>query len=343
MTDHRGLRLGQLVERLGGRLCGDPELRVCKVGTLSEAGPKALTFLANSRYRDSLPTTKAGCVVLAPKDAIDCPVACIETENPYLYYARAAALVVPAKAAPHGIHPTATVADTAQIGEGAWIGPGSVIEENVAIGGGAIVGANCYIGRGAQIGMGTHLVGMVTVVAGCRIGAYGKIQPGAVIGGDGFGLAWDDSHWERVPQLGNVVVGDYVDIGANTTIDRGAIGNTVIEDGVKLDNLIQVGHNVRIGAHTAIAGCTGISGSTNIGRRCLIGGQVGIAGHLQIADGTVITGKTLVNHSILTQGKFSGALPMDDSERWRKNSARFRRLDQMARRITKLERESSGK
>ena len=341
MTD--GISIGELVTRLGGTLKGDPDIRLTAVGTLATAGGGALSFLANPHYRAQLESTGAGCVVLGPDDAGHCPVAAIVADDPYVYYARAAALIAPEPRVSPGIHPSAVIHPDAHIDPAAWVGPQAVIGENAVVGVGASIGPGCVLGDGVRIGAHTRLSANVTVLAEASLGERCLLHPGVVVGGDGFGIAWDGDGWIKVPQLGGVEIGDDVEIGANTAIDRGAIENTVIESGVKLDNLIQIGHNVRIGAHTVIAGCTGISGSTTIGPRCMIAGQVGIAGHLEIAGGTVITGKTLVSHSIQEAGQFSGALPMDDSRKWRRNSARFRNLDDLARRVAQLERKSKDK
>ncbi len=341
-----GLRLGDLVGRLGGRLKGDPALEVRGVAALATAAPGMLAFLANSRYRYQLATTRASCVILAEADLPDCPVAAIVADNPYAYYARAAALLAPAGSVVAGVHPDASVAPGAAIAPDAWVGARATVGEDVQVGAGAFIGPGCVLGEGVTVGARSRLTANVTVIAASRVGADCVIHPGVVIGGDGFGIAWDGERWLKIPQLGSVRVGDHVEIGANTAIDRGAIEDTVIEDGVKLDNLIQIGHNVRIGAHSVIAGCTGVSGSATIGARCQIGGQVGIAGHISIANDTVVTGKCVVNHSIHEPGgRYSGALPMDESRRWQKNSARFRALDKMARRLARLERmyKDSGK
>lgn len=334
----KGLALEEIVARLGGSLRGDGRLNVNGVGALASAGPDELSFLANPRYRMQLDTTRAGCVILRDQDAKACPTACIVTEDPYVYYARAAQLIVPAIPTRPGIHPEATVGASARVDPGAWIGPRAVVGEGAIIEAGAFVGPGCILDEDVEIGAHTRLLAGVTVLARARIGSGCTIHPGVVIGGDGFGIAWDGEIWIKVPQLGSVRIGDNVEIGANTTIDRGAIEDTIIEEGVKLDNLIQVGHNVRIGAHTVIAACTGISGTTTIGSKCQIGGQVGFAGHLTIADGTIVTGKTFVNHSIHRAGRYSGALPMEESERWRMNSARFSFLNELARRIARVER-----
>lgn len=338
-----GISLADLVGVLGGRLRGGDAVKVSKVGTLSSAGPDALSFLANPHYRSQLAQTRAGCVILRESDANDCPVAAIVADDPYTYYARAAALIMPEPEVAPGMHPSASVDPSAHVDAGAWIGPNAVVGAEAVVGKGASIGPCCVLGEGVQIGEGTRLSTSVTVIARARIGRRCVLHPGVVVGGDGFGIAWDGARWIKVPQLGSVVIGDDVEIGANTAIDRGAIEDTVIEEGVKLDNLIQIGHNVRIGAHTVIAGCTGVSGSATIGPRCMIAGQVGIAGHIEIAGGTVITGKAVVSHSIREPGQYSGALPMDESRKWRRNSARFRNLDDLARRVAKLERSSKDK
>jgi len=333
----------ELVARLGGVLRGDGDTPLSGVGTLAAAGPQDLSFLANARYRRHLAGTRAGCVVLVEDDLPQCPGTAIVTDDPYAYYARAAALIVPKPQVRPGVHPDASVHPQARIDAAAWIGPGAVVGAGAEIDGRVFVGPGCVIGDNVRIGEDTRLEASVTVIAAARIGRRCILHPGVVVGGDGFGVAWSGSGWIKVPQLGSVAIGDDVEIGSNTAIDRGAIDDTVIGEGVKLDNLIQIGHNVRIGANTVVAGCTGISGSTTVGSHCLIGGQVGIAGHLTIADGAVITGKTLVNHSIKEAGRYSGALPMDESGRWRRNSARFRGLDELARRIIRLERGSRDK
>jgi len=340
----KGISLGDLVDRLGGELRGERETRVETVGTLASAGAHSLSFLSNPHYRPQLASTGAGCVVLTASDIEQCPVAAIVVENPYLYYARAAAVIVPPPAVAPGLHPSAVVDASAHIDASAWIGPQTVVGAAAEIGPGASIGPGCVLGDGVRIGANSRLSANVTVIAGARIGSRCLLHPGVVIGGDGFGIARDRERWIKVPQLGSVEIRDDVEIGANTAIDRGAIEDTVIEEGVKLDNLIQVGHNVRIGAHTVIAGCTGISGSTRIGARCMIAGQVGIAGHLSIADDTLITGKSMVSHTISESGgQYSGALPMDESRKWRRNSARFRNLDELARRVLRLERQSKDK
>jgi UDP-3-O-[3-hydroxymyristoyl] glucosamine N-acyltransferase len=285
-----------------------------------------LSFLANSRYRRALPATRASAVVLAPADLAACPVAALVSENPYLAYARIAQLLHPPTAVTPGVHPSAIVSPAARIAPSAGIGPHAVIEEGAEIGERAAVGAGCLVQRGVRIGADTRLIGHVTLYAGVEIGARCLLHAGAVVGADGFGFAPDRGRWHKVPQLGGVRVGDDVEIGANTTIDRGAIGDTVIGDGVKLDNQIQVGHNVVIGAHSAIAACTGISGSTTIGARCMIGGMVGFAGHLTIADDVIVTGCSLVSASIREAGSYSSGMPTVPTRAWRRMVAHLRRF-----------------
>jgi UDP-3-O-[3-hydroxymyristoyl] glucosamine N-acyltransferase len=257
--------------------------------------------------------------------------------NPYHAYALIAGFLFPAARQSMGISEHASVAASAELAEDVTIGAFSVVEEDVHIGPGSFVGPGCIIGAGSLIGSDCQLVSRVTICHKVKIGDRAIIQPGVVIGSDGFGIAKGESGWTKVPQLGSAVLGDDVEIGANTTIDRGSIGDTVIGNGVKLDNQIQVGHNVVIGEHTVIAGCVGISGSSRIGQRCMIAGQVGIAGHLEIADDVVVTGQTVVGRSITQAGVYSGALTMDETGLWRRNAARFRKLDEMARRLARLE------
>lgn len=336
------ISLGELAVRFGCVLQGDPSVRVARVGTLEVAGPDAVSFLANPRYRRFLVSTLAGVVVLDPSMVGECAVPALLTSSPYATYARIAALLHPLPAHVAGVHAAAVVAAGATVDAQAWIGPAAVIEAGARIGARSSIGPGCVVMRDAQVGDDVRLVANVTICAGVRIGDRTLIHPGVVIGADGFGLAPDRGQWIKVPQVGSVEIGRDVEIGANTTIDRGAIDNTVIGDGVKLDNQIQIGHNVRIGAHTVIAGCTGISGSTTIGERCMIAGQVGIAGHLTVCDDVVVTGKTLVSASIRKPGYYSGSLSLDEAGKFRKNAARFNQLDQLAREFRKLQRDLSA-
>jgi UDP-3-O-[3-hydroxymyristoyl] glucosamine N-acyltransferase len=323
--------LGELAVRFGLELAGDPDTRVSHVATLSQATPGSLSFLANSKYRRSLVTTRAGAVVLSAADSESCPVAALIGPNPYLSYARIAELLHPEPSAVAGVHPTAVVSSAARVAASATVRALAVIEEDVEIGERAVVGPACVVQRGARVGADTRLVASVNLYPGVVLGERGLVHAGAVIGADGFGFAPDQGTWFKVPQVGSVRIGDDVEIGANTTIDRGAIGDTVVEHGAKLDNQIQVGHNVTIGAHTAIAACTGISGSTTIGQRCLIGGMVGFAGHLNIADDVMITGCSLVSASIREAGSYSSGMPTVPTRAWRRMVAHFRRFGEKER------------
>ena len=291
-----------------------------------------MSFLANPRYRKQLDATRATAVLLSTTDADRCPVAALIDPNPYLAYARIAALIHPQPVAQAGIHPSAVIAAGARIARSATVGPLAVVEEDVELGERVYVGSGCVVQRGARIGADTRLSARVSVCERVQIGERCILHPGAVIGADGFGFAADSGAWVKVPQVGSVRIGDDVEIGANTTIDRGAIDDTVVEHGVKLDNQIQVGHNVSIGAHTAIAGCTGISGSTAIGRRCMIGGMVGFAGHLTIADDVVVTGCSLVSASIKQAGTYSSGMPTVETRAWRRMVAQLRRFGEKERR-----------
>ncbi|MGB5260278.1 MAG: UDP-3-O-(3-hydroxymyristoyl)glucosamine N-acyltransferase [Gammaproteobacteria bacterium] len=337
------LTLGALAEQIGGTLeQGDPGVEVSSVATLQRASTGDISYLANPGYCKYLASTCASAVILAPEHLPDCPVAAIVTDNPYAAYARAAAQLFPRPSGRRGIHPSANVEESCTIDPGAWVGPCCTIESGATIHAGARLAAGCYIGADSEIGADSRLAANVVICHGVSIGARVNIAPGAVIGSDGFGLANVDGKWLSVPQLGSVRVGNDVDIGANTTIDRGALEDTVLEDGVKLDNQIQVAHNVHIGAHTAIAGCVGISGSARIGRHCMIGGGAGIVGHLEITDNVVITGMTMVTRSITRAGVYSSGVPAQDNESWNRNYARLRQLDRLARKVLKLERTLGG-
>ncbi|HSN71642.1 MAG TPA: UDP-3-O-(3-hydroxymyristoyl)glucosamine N-acyltransferase [Steroidobacteraceae bacterium] len=326
-----GATLGELAVRFGCELRGDPDVRVTGVGTLEHARPDELAFLANPRYRRYLESTRAAAVVLAPEVASLCPVSALLARDPYATYARIAQTLYPVPEAPGGVHPSAVVASGARIDPLASVGALAVIEDGVVVGPRAFVGPGCILQSGAQVGAHTRLVARVTLCHDVVLGERCTLHPGVVIGADGFGFAPDRGTWTKVPQIGTVRIGDDVEIGANTTIDRGAIEDTVIEEGVKLDNQIQIGHNVSIGAHTAIAACVGISGSAKIGRRCMIAGAVGIAGHLSICDDVVITGLSMVSSSINKPGVYSSGLPVQEAAVFRRNVARFRNLDRLLR------------
>jgi len=332
-----GTTLGELAVQFGLELAGDPAQAVTGVATLQSAGPGAVSFLANPRYRRHLAATRATAVVLDAASAPECPVAALVSRNPYAAFARIAQVLHPLPAVVPGIHPSAVVHPSAQVASDASIGPQAVIEEGVVVGSRALVGPGCVVMCGARLGPDSRLVARVTLYPGVTLGSRCTVHAGAVIGADGFGFAPDRDGYVRVPQVGGVRIGDDVDIGANTTIDRGAIEDTVVEDGVKLDNLVQVGHNVRIGAHTVIAGCAGISGSTTIGKRCMIGGASGTVGHIELCDDVLVTGMTMVTKSIKEPGMYSAGIPAMPAAEWRKTVARLRRLPVLERRLELLE------
>jgi UDP-3-O-[3-hydroxymyristoyl] glucosamine N-acyltransferase len=317
--------LGELAVRLGCELRGDPLREVDSVATLADAHPRAVTFLAESRHRAALAQTQAAAVVLDARFAAECPVATLIAPNPRATYARIAALLYPLPPVVPGIHASAIVAPDAQIDSQACVGPLAVIGARTRIGAGATIGPHCVLGADVVVAEQVRLVARVTLCDAVSIGARSILHPGCVIGSDGFGFAPERGTWLKVQQVGSVCIGADVEIGANTTIDRGAIGDTVIANGVKLDNQIQIGHNVRLGAHTAIAGCTGISGSTVVGERCQIGGACAIGGHLQIADDVIITGFSMISHSIPKPGVYSSGIPFEDARTWRRMVARFKR------------------
>jgi len=337
-----GTTLGELAVRFGLELAGDPTLLVTGVATLQSARPGTISFLANPRYRRHLAATRASAVVLDAATAASCPVAALVSSNPYAAYARIAQVLHPEPVAPAGIHPSAVVDAGAEVASDASVGPLAVVEAGATVAARAAVGPGCHLMRGARVGPDSRLVARVTVYPGVVLGGRCVVHAGAVLGADGFGFASDRDGYVKVPQVGGLRIGDDVDIGANTTIDRGAIEDTVIEDGVKLDNLVQVGHNVRIGAHTVVAGCVGISGSTTIGKRCMIGGAVGLAGHLELGDDIVVTGYSLVTRSLRGPGIYSSGMPAVPAAEWRRTVARLRRLPGIERRIALLEGREPG-
>ncbi len=329
--------LGELAVRYGCTVQGDPDVPISRVGTLLNAAGDAISFLANPAYRNQLADTSAAAVILSPEDAAQCPVSCLITDNPYALYARVAADLNPSSEATPGIDASAVVGADTEIAAGVCISAHVSIGADVRLGQGVFIGPGCVVGDRCELGAGTRLNANVTLCADTRIGARGLIHAGAVLGADGFGIARDDDRWIKVPQLGGVRLGDDVEVGANTAIDRGAIDDTMIGDGVKLDNLVQVGHNVRIGEHTVIAGCVAIAGSATIGKRCMIGGAAGIVGHIELADDVVVTAFTFVGHSLRRAGVYSGSMPVEQASRWRRNAARLRHLDELVKKVQILE------
>ncbi|BCL75185.1 UDP-3-O-acylglucosamine N-acyltransferase [Jeongeupia sp. HS-3] len=328
--------ISALAERFGATWHGD-DVAICRVAPLESAGADALTFLTNPRFKAQLASSAAGVVAVRAADAVGLTRPHVIAKDPYLFYAQVAQLLYPQRRARPGIHATACVDVSAQIDADAEIGPNVVIGAGTAIGAGSIVMANSYVGDRVTLGCNVLLHPMVTVMDDCQIGDRVIIHPSAVLGGDGFGNAWAGDHWEKIPQIGRVVIGSDVEIGACTTIDRGALEDTVIGQGARIDNLIQIGHNVEIGAHTALAGCVGIAGSTKIGARCQIGGAAMISGHLEICDGAVVLGGTLVAKSIREPGAYGGPYPMQAHADWVKNAAQLRHLNELAQRVKQLE------
>jgi UDP-3-O-[3-hydroxymyristoyl] glucosamine N-acyltransferase len=340
-----GTRLDYLVERLGGQLKGDPNTEVSGIAPLDGADASHITFLSNPKLRTQAAATRAAALILSPADSAAIGAAYqgarILSDNPYAYFARTAALFAAQRAvAPAaGIHPGAVVDPSARVAASASIGPHAVVEADAVIGEHCVIGAGSFVGRGAEVGAGTLFHPRVTFLAGCRIGQRGILHSGAVIGADGFGFASENGAWLKIPQTGRVVIGDDVEIGANTSIDRGALDDTVIEDGVKLDNQIQIAHNCRIGAHTAMAGCVGVAGSAIIGKHCTFGGAAMVLGHLTIADNVHVSSGSMVASSILEAGQYTGFYPLAKKAEWEKSAVLVRNLAAMREKIRELEKQ----
>jgi UDP-3-O-[3-hydroxymyristoyl] glucosamine N-acyltransferase len=334
------ISLGELAIQFGCELIGDPEAKVSAVSTLSRAGDEDLCFFVNKAYRDQMLGTKASAVVIKIADANDCPVNALIAKDPYLLFARIASqlhpnpVIVAAVHASAVISSSATVAASAQISANAVIDSDTVIEDDVYIGPGVVVGSRCKIGRGSRLNAN------VTIVQDAELGERCLVHAGAVIASDGFGNAMSDSGWVKVPQVGGVKIGSDVEIGANATIDRGALDDTVIEDGVKLDNLVHIAHNVRVGQHSALAGQTGVAGSTSIGKRCMFAGQVGIDGHLSICDDVIVGGNSVITKDINEPGFYLATFSAEKNMDWKRKVARFKRLDQLTKRVGNLEKQA---
>jgi UDP-3-O-[3-hydroxymyristoyl] glucosamine N-acyltransferase len=345
MTPQAPVSLHELASLLGGELRGDGNLLIQRLGPLDTADASTLSFLANPRYQAQLAETQAGCVIVGPAlaDAAAARSAALVCADPYHAFARltqwwAARARRPAEP---GVHASAVVEEGAVIDASAGIGALAFVGRGARIAAGAVIGPQCHVGEAAEVGEGTWFKARVMLSEGCRIGARGIVHGGAVIGADGFGFAPHQGRWDKIEQLGSVVIGDDVEIGANTCIDRGALDDTVLGHGVKLDNLVQIGHNVRIGDHTAFAGCVGVAGSARIGRHCTAGGGAIILGHLEIVDHVHITAATLITRSILKPGQYSGAFPFDDNASWEKNAATLRQLHQLRERLRTLEKKNA--
>jgi UDP-3-O-[3-hydroxymyristoyl] glucosamine N-acyltransferase len=337
--------LGDIAAHLGGELIGDPGLHITGIGPLDGATPSTISFLANPKYQSQLASSQAACVIVGPalREAAVARGSTLVVPDAYLGFALLtqwwAARIRPPAAA--GVHPSAVVDPTAVVASDASIGPFVVLEADAVIGEGAVIAAHCFVGRGASIGKATRLSARVTLGFGCHIGERGIVHSGVVIGADGFGFAPSAAGAVKIEQLGAVSIGNDVEIGANTCIDRGALEDTVLEDGVKLDNLVQIGHNVRVGAHTAMAGCVGVAGSAVIGSRCFLGGGAIVLGHLKLADGVNISAASVVTRSILQAGTYSGVFPIDDNASWEKNAATLRNLHALRERLRALEKKTT--
>ena len=342
MQDLNTFTLAELAEKLDARVQGEGSQLITGLAALQDAGPNDLTFLANRQYRKLLTGTRAGGVLLTEADAADFTGNALVVADPYLAYARISHHFDPRPRAQPGIHPSAVIADTAVIDPTASIAAGVVVEADAVVGANVTLGAHCFVGERCRIGADSWLAPRVTLYHDVRMGERTVIQSGAVVGGEGFGFANSRGQWRKIAQIGGVLIGDDVEIGANTTIDRGALSDTVIGNGVKLDNQIQIAHNVQIGDHTAMAACVGISGSTRIGRHCMIAGGVGMVGHIEICDNVFVSGMTMVTRSITEPGAYSSGTAMQTAAEWKKSAARIRQLDTLAKRIQQLEKQLSA-
>jgi UDP-3-O-[3-hydroxymyristoyl] glucosamine N-acyltransferase len=331
------IKLGQLAAQFDCELVGDPDVTIENVAGLLNAGPASLSFLSNPKFRNQLAATRAAAVVLRAEDVEDSPTASLVSDNPYADYARMAAVIHPAPRYVPGIHASAVVSASADISPSAHIAANVSIGDRTIIGDGVYIGPGTVIGPDCSIADDCRLIANVTLVRDVKLGRRGILHPGVVIGADGFGNAMTPGGWVKVPQLGGVRIGDDVEIGSNTAVDCGAIGDTVIEDGVRIDNLCHIAHNAHIGAHTAMAGMSGISGSATVGKRCMLAGQSGVVGHVTVCDDVVVSGKAVISKDITEPGVYAGTFTAEPAREWGRKVARFRRLDQLIERVNKLE------
>lgn len=331
-----GITLKEIVHSLGGELVGENVL-VDRVASIANAKAGDITFIVDAKYREGLKKTQASAVILSEENHSYTDLPCILTKNPYAYFAKLLTLLNPKVLPPQEVHTEAVVEKTAVIPSTCSIGPNVVIGANVKLGEHVVIGANCYLGDNVNVGANTELQANVTVYHDCVIGQNCTIAAGVVIGADGFGYANQNGEWVKIPQVGRVIIKDNVDIGANTSIDRGALDDTIIEEGVKLDNLIQIGHNCLIGEHTVIAGCVGIAGSARVGKRCKIGGAAMILGHLEIADDITISPGSMITRSLHQSDTYTALMPFQSHGDWLKTAASLRHLTEMAERIKQLE------
>ncbi|MCS2610770.1 UDP-3-O-(3-hydroxymyristoyl)glucosamine N-acyltransferase [Halomonas dongshanensis] len=341
MTHAPTLTLADIARRLDIDFQGDGDTLIRGLATLKEAGPDQIAFLANRAYLKDLAETRAAAVLLHPEHGKNCPVPQLPIDNPYLGYAQLSQMFDPLEASKQtGVHPTAVVGDNVTLGEGVEIQAHAVIDAGVVLGDRVVIGAGSVVGADSILGDDTRLHANVTVYHGVVIGKRAILHSGCVIGADGFGFAHDGARWHKIAQLGGVVLGDDVEVGSCSSIDRGALGDTLIGNDVKIDSQVQIAHNVRIGDHSALAGCVGIAGSTKVGKHCMLGGGVGLSGHLTIADGVQVTGMSLVTNSIHEPGVYSSGTGAMNNTQWRKNAVRFKQLDEIAKRLTRLEKSS---
>ena len=333
------ITLGKIASHVGAELHGDPDTVVNGLASLQSAKSGQVSFLSNRKYRRYLRQTKASAVIITQEDLDECPVSALVVDDPYLTYASVVSLFHPDTEYVPGIHSSAVISPSAKIDSSVSIGANVVIEDNAVIGSGTFIDSGCVIKADVTIGSNTLLYPNTVVCHSVSIGNSVILHPGVVIGPDGFGIANNNGIWTKIPQIGTVIIEDDVEIGACTSIDRGALENTVIEQGVKIDNQVQIGHNVHIGAHTAIAGCVAVAGSTTIGKHCMIGGMTAIGGHIEIVDNVVITAMSGVGNSIKSPGIYSSGIPATEARLWRRIVARIRNLDKLGKKITKLEEE----
>jgi len=333
--------LRELARQFDCKLLGDGDVQIASVASLANAGSDSLSFLSADAFKPQLAATRAAAVILRAADAKDCPTASLVHDNPYACYARVASFLYPPPAIKPGVHPSADIAGSARVSPSAQISARVSVGDRSTIGDNTYIGAGCVIGTDCTIGDNCRVLANVTIVRKVTIGSRVILHPGTVIGSDGFGNAHTAEGWVKVPQLGGVLIGNDVEIGANTAIDLGALEDTVIDDGVRIDNLVHIAHNVRIGAHTAIAGMTGFSGSAVVGKRCMFAGQSGVAGHVTICDDVILYGKGLITKDISQPGAYSSSFPSEPVNDWNRMVARFRRLGNLIERVSKLEKRGS--
>jgi UDP-3-O-[3-hydroxymyristoyl] glucosamine N-acyltransferase len=331
------ISLGELARQFDCELLGDADVQIAAVAALHNAGPDSLSFLSGAAFKPQLAKTGAAAVILRAADATDCPTASLVNNNPYACYARIAAALHPPPAVEPGVHPSAVIASTAKVAASAQIAANVYVGDRCTIGANTLIGPGCVIGADCSVGSHGRMLASVTLMRNVTVGDRFVFHPGVVIGSDGFGNAMTPEGWVKVPQLGGVRIGNDVEIGANTAIDLGALEDTVIDDGVRIDNLVHIAHNVKIGAHTAIAGQCGFSGSVVVGKRCMFGGQCGTAGHVTICDDVIVNGQGMVTKDITEPGVYGTGFPSEPAREWNRKVARFRRLDKLIERVSKLE------